>query len=230
MPSIDLYYDKIASFSKNELIVKEELELIKSILPLSSKLIDIGCGTGRHLIPLKREGYIIDGIDLSQVHLDSLKKKMKDKNIRLIKGDILITEIKDKYDGILLFWNSINEICKTLDSLRRLFRKIKGILNDKGRVIINIDDISSMDPSNLDFKYIGKGIEYSFKVMGYEKRTRTTRSMESLKINNKEVNNILIQRWWSREEVIKVGEVYGFSSFVKKIKANNEIYLILQKG
>jgi 2-polyprenyl-3-methyl-5-hydroxy-6-metoxy-1,4-benzoquinol methylase len=38
----------------------------------SLKIIDIGCGTGRHAIELTKRGYSVTGIDLSESQLDKI--------------------------------------------------------------------------------------------------------------------------------------------------------------
>ncbi|HSW68149.1 MAG TPA: methyltransferase domain-containing protein, partial [Bacteroidales bacterium] len=40
-----------------------------------AKIIDIGCGTGRHSIELAKRGYTVTGIDLSQSLLNKAKEK-----------------------------------------------------------------------------------------------------------------------------------------------------------
>ena len=48
----------------------------------SLKIIDIGCGTGRHSIELTKRGYSVTGIDLSQSQLDRAREKAEEINLR----------------------------------------------------------------------------------------------------------------------------------------------------
>ena len=41
----------------------------------SIKILDIGCGTGRHSIELSKRGYSVTGIDLSESQLQHAKKE-----------------------------------------------------------------------------------------------------------------------------------------------------------
>lgn len=43
----------------------------------SLKIIDIGCGTGRHAIELSKRGYSMTGIDLSESLLEKAREKTK---------------------------------------------------------------------------------------------------------------------------------------------------------
>lgn len=49
----------------------------------SLKIIDIGCGTGRHAIELKKRGYNVTGIDLSESQLKRAKEKAKEQGVEI---------------------------------------------------------------------------------------------------------------------------------------------------
>jgi 2-polyprenyl-3-methyl-5-hydroxy-6-metoxy-1,4-benzoquinol methylase len=49
----------------------------------SPKIIDIGCGTGRHSIELTKRGYNVTGIDLSDSQLDRARAKAKEQNLTI---------------------------------------------------------------------------------------------------------------------------------------------------
>jgi 2-polyprenyl-3-methyl-5-hydroxy-6-metoxy-1,4-benzoquinol methylase len=58
--------------------LEKELGLDKSL-----KLIDIGCGTGRHSIELSKRGYSVTGIDLSESMLEKAREKAKQQGLRI---------------------------------------------------------------------------------------------------------------------------------------------------
>ena len=47
------------------------------------KIIDIGCGTGRHSIELAKRGYKITGIDLSESQLKRAREKAKEQGLEI---------------------------------------------------------------------------------------------------------------------------------------------------
>jgi 2-polyprenyl-3-methyl-5-hydroxy-6-metoxy-1,4-benzoquinol methylase len=47
------------------------------------KILDVGCGTGRHTIELSRRGYNVIGIDLSESQLTRAKQKAKNHNLKI---------------------------------------------------------------------------------------------------------------------------------------------------
>ncbi len=47
------------------------------------KILDVGCGTGRHTIELTKRGYNVTGIDLSKNQIERAKKKTKNNNLNI---------------------------------------------------------------------------------------------------------------------------------------------------
>lgn len=61
------------------------------------KILDIGCGTGRHSIELAKRGYNVTGIDLSNSMLKKAKENAKKQNVRVVF---------EKHDARKLLFNS----------------------------------------------------------------------------------------------------------------------------
>ena len=58
--------------------IEKEINFDKSL-----KIIDIGCGTGRHTIELSKRGYNVTGIDLSESQLKRAKEKAAENNLNI---------------------------------------------------------------------------------------------------------------------------------------------------
>lgn len=58
--------------------IEQELNHDKSL-----KIIDIGCGTGRHSIELTKRGYNVTGIDLSESQLKRAREKAQDERVEI---------------------------------------------------------------------------------------------------------------------------------------------------
>jgi len=69
-------------FTKNTLaevdFLIEELKL-----PPGSRILDVGCGTGRHSVELARRGYLMTGVDISSGMLDEARKAAKEANVEV---------------------------------------------------------------------------------------------------------------------------------------------------
>ena len=49
----------------------------------SSKIIDVGCGTGRHAIELTKRGYNVTGVDLSEAQIIKAQEKAQTENLNI---------------------------------------------------------------------------------------------------------------------------------------------------
>ena len=58
--------------------IEQEIEYNKSL-----KILDVGCGTGRHAIELSKRGYNVTGVDLSDSQLARAKQKAGEKNLKI---------------------------------------------------------------------------------------------------------------------------------------------------
>lgn len=58
--------------------IENELTFDKSL-----KILDVGCGTGRHSIELSKRGYTVTGIDLSDTQLARANEKAKKANLKI---------------------------------------------------------------------------------------------------------------------------------------------------
>jgi len=70
----------------------------------SMKILDIGCGTGRHSIELTKRGYNITGIDLSESQLARAREKAKAENLEInfLQGDARNLPFDSEYDGAIM--------------------------------------------------------------------------------------------------------------------------------
>lgn len=58
--------------------IEQEIDFNKSL-----KILDVGCGTGRHSIELTKRGYTVTGIDLSDSQLERAREKAKNLNLNI---------------------------------------------------------------------------------------------------------------------------------------------------
>ena len=78
------------SFTKNTL---EEVDFVleELSLPPGSRILDMGCGTGRHTVELARRGYRVTGVDISSGMLAEAEKAAREANVEveLIRADAI---------------------------------------------------------------------------------------------------------------------------------------------
>ena len=108
-----VFFDNIAEGirkdKKKNIDKSSQLELQKLLkflnLKKGSRLIELGCGTGRFVLFLLKNGFRVTGIDISQISLDVLKDKANkfrlNKNLKLVLDDFKKPILKNSFDGAL---------------------------------------------------------------------------------------------------------------------------------
>lgn len=71
-------------------------------------VLDIGCGTGNHSIPLAQRGYQVTGVDLSENMLAHAREKAKSSNapssLSFTQGDARTVDLTQKFDAVLMMF------------------------------------------------------------------------------------------------------------------------------
>jgi SAM-dependent methyltransferase len=100
---------------------------------VNGKVLELTSGTGRVSIPLLSSGIDLTCVDYSKEMLAILKRKIKDKGFKCSTFEMDITELslKDKYDLIMIPFNSLSEIVDPRKH-RKTLKKINEHLTDNG--------------------------------------------------------------------------------------------------
>ncbi len=129
-------YDE-ESFTKGTLgecdFIEREIGFNKSL-----KLLDVGCGTGRHSIELAKRGYSnITGIDLSTDQLNRAREKAKEANvdITLLQADARNFSFDDQFDVVLMICEGAFSLMETDEMNFQILQCIERVLTSGGKLI-----------------------------------------------------------------------------------------------
>ncbi len=93
------------------------------------RVLDLGCGTGRHLVFFSERGYMVYGLDISRNALDSSKRLLEKGGFPayLLLGDMSDLPYKDESFDMVLGWrvihlNTKSRILKTLLEVERVLK------------------------------------------------------------------------------------------------------------
>ncbi|MEO7993501.1 MAG: class I SAM-dependent methyltransferase [bacterium] len=135
-PLYDLFYASVTEVTAND------VAFVRWALgdrePGQTQLIDLACGTGRHLVPLAQAGYQVIGLDLSAHMLDQAAAKCSVADIRvpLHQADMRDLPDLEPVDAIICMLSAISHML-TVDDLQRALRGIHGLLKPGGTFIMD---------------------------------------------------------------------------------------------
>ncbi|MFA5554641.1 MAG: methyltransferase domain-containing protein [Phycisphaerae bacterium] len=134
------YYDALYA-DKN---YKQECDFIEKALRKYSKIkvksiLELGCGTGGHAIPLSLRKYEMTGIDASKVMLNAAKDKIISSGMKLNlkRGDIRNFKFTRKFDSIICMFAVLNYVTSNND-LEKTLKNVKRHLKKGGLFICDI--------------------------------------------------------------------------------------------
>lgn len=132
-PAAQRVFHELVGFPSEKNSLKEVNLLLKEVpLKEKAKILDVGCGTGRHSIILQKKGFNVTGIDVAFQYLKLARIKAKHEGLSVIfkKQAAADLNIKNHYDAALAYNHTIGFF-----SPRRLSRHFKAIykaLKSKG--------------------------------------------------------------------------------------------------
>jgi len=127
------YYDLIYSWKDYEKEANQINKLIKKYKKSDeNELLDVGCGTGKHLHYFK-DKFSCTGIDLNVEIIDIAKTNVSD--VIFTQGDMINFDLKTTFDVIICLFSSIGYV-KTYDNLEKTIMNFSKHLKSGGVVII----------------------------------------------------------------------------------------------
>ena len=103
----------------------------------AARILDIGCGTGRHSIELSKRGYTVTGIDLSESMLKRAKNKASDQNLKIVfqKHDARKLPFFNEFDLVIMLCEGAFPLMETDEMNFKILRNAANTLKPKGKLI-----------------------------------------------------------------------------------------------
>lgn len=134
----DLIYDAKIYDGMNTSLV--DLQFYKRWLPKNkdARILELCCGTGRLTLPIAKDGYDISGVDYTSSMLKQAKIKASELGLKInfIEADIRTLDLQEKYDLILIPFNSIHHLYVNKD-LFKTFNVVKNHLKHGGLFLLD---------------------------------------------------------------------------------------------
>jgi len=103
------------------------------------KILDLGCGTGRHLVYLAKKGFEVYGIDIAEEGIKQAKQWLKSERL---KANLKISSIYEKlpyennfFDAVISTYTIHHQ---KIEKIRKTIKEIERILKPGGLIFINV--------------------------------------------------------------------------------------------
>ncbi len=112
----------------------EEFEIRKRYLKNPGKILAVGCGGGREVFELEKEGFEVTGVDLSPKMIEAAErnKKTLNSNVEFKVMNAVGLDFEDNSYDYILMWNQIFENIPSEAERVRTLKNCKRILKSNG--------------------------------------------------------------------------------------------------
>ena len=126
------FYDLLYHFKNYDEMSAQVIDIIRQKHPAARTLLDVACGTGRHLEFLAKS-YVAEGLDLNPDLLQQARKRCP--SIPLHLGNMVSFDLKRRFDVIVILFSSIAYV-KSAENFKHTIACIAKHLNPGGLVLI----------------------------------------------------------------------------------------------
>ncbi|MGE5139034.1 MAG: class I SAM-dependent methyltransferase [Rudaea sp.] len=139
----------LTSFRSFPTYEKQALKLARG------RVLDVGCGAGRHALYLQRRGLRVTGIDNARC-LVELARRRGVRDARLANACSRLPFADGEFDTVLLFGNNLG-MCGSPFKFRRMLRELHRVTSPEGRILATTRMPSTTDPVSRE--YLARNIE-----------------------------------------------------------------------
>jgi SAM-dependent methyltransferase len=137
----EAYFPLYAPFLPSEKTAQEVEDLLRLLrLPSGSAILDLGCGYGRHALPLAQQGYQVTGLDKSGHLLRLAQQSGFDAQrvpVRWMHGDMRDIPFTNEFDAVLCLFSSFGYFEEEEENLRVLYQ-VQRALKPGGLLLMDL--------------------------------------------------------------------------------------------
>jgi ubiquinone/menaquinone biosynthesis C-methylase UbiE len=122
---------------------KLETDFIEKVLKLrkGAKILDLGCGHGRHSVELAKRGFKVTGQDLNSYFLKLAEESSKNLkvNVRWIKSDMRKIPFTNEFNTVLNLFTAFGYL-ETDEEDEKVMKQISNALKPRGKFLMDVSN------------------------------------------------------------------------------------------
>ncbi len=192
---------------------RQEVDFIleKVPVPENGRILDVGCGFGRHSIEFAQRGFVVTGIDPAEAMIAAAKQRASEANVDVdfqqIAAELFVAE--DAFATAVCLFTTLGQISAAGDNLG-LIERVYTSLKDGGYFVVEVPQretaVAQLKPSDQ----FGAGERYTAVTRQYDAAKQMVTETFNLVSPEKTQTYLLQYRLLSREELVRLLENAGF--------------------
>lgn len=150
-------YDRATSATGDyqDFLTTEYLNELTSRIAPTTRVLDLGCGTGVLTLALAKSGFQVTGVDISEAMLDRVRQKATGLKVELRTGDVFALPFaNEEFDGIVTRW-----VVPHFKAWPLIIREAARVLQPGGIFVFDMCSTSNYELARghreLDFDHFG---------------------------------------------------------------------------
>lgn len=212
------FFDQGSPYLHHPLLTAErtakEIDFILSIIDIKpgDRILDIGCGAGRHSIELARRGFDVLGIDPSEAMIAAAKERSSGERMQpefmQMRGEDLDQE--NEFDAAVCLFTTLGQVIDQEDNQRLLFNAFRA-LRPRGYFILEIPQREWLVSNLKSRERFGEGDAYTDVQRSYKDELRLVTEIFTEVYLKNQRTYLLRYRLFNREEIKTLLGKAGFS-------------------
>jgi CBS domain-containing protein/SAM-dependent methyltransferase len=133
------YQQGFSGFTTREITQRQVAFIVKTLdLPPHSRVLDLGCGSGRHSLALGERGLQVVGYDLSEPLLEVARHDGAQRwfPIAFVQGDMRTLPYQDAFDAVICYFSTFGYFSD--DDNRRVLDQVSTALKPGGKFLLDV--------------------------------------------------------------------------------------------
>ncbi|HEX2173585.1 MAG TPA: class I SAM-dependent methyltransferase [Dehalococcoidia bacterium] len=145
-PEFARVYDVVVHQTEESLAGDTEMDFLRWAFDQCPRdvrdILDVGCGKGRHLVPLVEAGYQVTGFDQSPDMLATCNQRLQQRGLsaRFLRADLDTLDVDQGYDALLCLDSVLSYFLET-DRIITTLSRFRRALRPRGMLILDIWNI-----------------------------------------------------------------------------------------
>lgn len=206
------FYDELMKPVPYRMWVSYYLLLLSMQEVRPKTMLDMCCGTGIMTEFMTREGFDVEGFDLSADMIEQARQKAEKKklSIRYEVADAASVEMGRQYDAVFSFFDSFNNITDPVQ-LQRAFDSAYKHLVPGGSFIFDMNTAYAFEAKLFNQQDLAKTSRVRYRWRGdWDPKTRLIRVVMKFWVGDQVFEELHIQRAYEMEDIVDMLMKAGF--------------------